>query len=106
MDVTPTDAWLVAEFMRLHEADGVWTLEVATVEWAGGAHSPELRWIHAKRFRRAPSDARLAAAQQRLLTNSRYFRMCAHCNERHNAGHMYNRKMCYGCAERELQVVF
>ena len=46
MDVTATDAELIAEFMRVQEAGCVWTLEVAIVEWAG-PHTPELRWIQA-----------------------------------------------------------
>jgi hypothetical protein len=105
MNSAENDAQLIADYIRVQESGGMWTLEVAIIEWPH-PHTPEPRWTEVKQYQRPLSPEQLTAAQHRLLTNSRFFRMCTHCNERHNAGHMYNRKMCYGCAERELQVVF
>jgi hypothetical protein len=99
------DDELMAEFMRLVTGHDMTVLEVALIEWAGPYESA-LRWRTYRRWKRVPSDARVAAAKVKALECSRYFDNCETCGRRFNAGHMLGPGMCQGCAETELGVVY
>ncbi|ABA56529.1 hypothetical protein Noc_A0016 (plasmid) [Nitrosococcus oceani ATCC 19707] len=102
-----TDDELISEFTRLAERDGKTVLEVGVVTWGGAhSHSPELSWKAFRQWSRPPTNERLAAAQMKALETSRFFRVCRHCKERVNAGHMLDQEICQSCAEKELGVTF
>jgi hypothetical protein len=99
------DVELIADFMRLAEADGKMVLEVGVVEWVG-PHEPEVKWKAFRQWSKPPTAERLAAAQKKALETTRFFRVCEICNERHNTGHMMDRETCQSCAEKHLGIVF
>lgn len=102
-----TDDELISEFTRLAERDGKTVLEVGVVTWGGAhSHSPELSWKVFRQWSKHPANERLAAAQRKSLETPRFFRVCGHCNERVNAGHMLDQEICQSCAEKELGVTF
>jgi len=99
------DTELIRDFMRLVESDEGVVMEVGVVEW-DGPHTPTIRWRDFRQWRRVPNAQRLAAARQRALQDSRFFRVCQTCQECRNVGHMFNSNICQSCAERDLGVVF
>ena len=100
-----TDVQLIADYMRVVESLGGYVLEVGVVGW-DGPHRPCMIWKVFRKWRHAPSAQRLAAAQQKALQESRFFKICFTCHERHNVGHMFDSEICQTCAERDLGIVY
>ena len=96
---------LISDFTRVIQGDTGWRFEVAIVDWPR-PHDPFLVWHAFRRWKRAPSDKRIAAAQAAALASKRFFRRCERCGEVHNRGHMHDRTICQGCAEQCLGVVY
>ncbi|ADE17016.1 conserved hypothetical protein (plasmid) [Nitrosococcus halophilus Nc 4] len=100
-----TDDEFITEFTRLAERDGKTVLEVGVVTWNGPYH-PALSWKVFRRWSKCPTNEQLAAAQMKSLETPRFFRVCGHCKERVNAGHMLGQDICQSCAEKDLGITF
>ncbi len=99
------DADLVREFMRVVRTWDGFALQVTMVVWVSPSYA-ELEWRTYRTWRRVPTPERLQAAQERALLSPRFFRACMMCGERNNRGHMHDARVCQGCAERHLGVVY
>lgn len=99
------DDQLIDEFMRVSETEDGYVLEVGVVGW-DGPHTPFITWKGFRKWRHAPNPQRLAAAQQKALQESRFFKICSYCHERNNAGHMLEDNVCQECGKRYLGVVY
>ena len=84
---------------------GGWAFEVGIVTWHGGPHTPQLEWKPFRLWKTLPNERRLQKAQAAALAQTCFFRTCVECHEVHNAGHMFGRDICQGCAERNHGVV-
>lgn len=89
---------------RLERTTEGWRLLVAAVEWDG--HMPSVRWRVYRRWKREPNSEQIERARAACLRNRGYFRFCRLCGRHFLLGHMFDREMCHGCAERELGVAF
>ena len=99
------DDRLIKDFIRVVESNGGYFLEVGVVGW-DGPHRPYIIWKVFRKWRHAPSAQRLAAAQQKALQESRFFKICFTCHERNNVGHMFDSEICQTCAEHDLGIVY
>lgn len=104
-DMNANDASLIQDFMRVRETSVGTALEIAVVQWDGPA-CPYERWKRYRSWKNVPTSERLAAAQRKALEQSRFFRICRNCGMRHNVGHMHEKDLCQGCAERYFGVVY
>lgn len=96
---------LLNDYTRIEPAlDGYW-FEVGVVGWTH-PHGPGLVWKRFRFWKSAPTPERIARAGQAALATSRFFQTCESCGELNNAGHMYRRDFCQGCAEKHLNVVW
>jgi len=91
------------EYLRFHQADGSWVLEVARVEWPH-PHEPRLIWTPFCTWIREPRAEQLLAARTAAI--EQYFRTCIHCHELCNIGHMHDQQMCQGCVVSDLGVLY
>lgn len=99
------DAKLIADFTRTAEVDGEIHLQVAVVDWPDPG-SPALVWKTFRHWKKPPTPERLAAAQQNALMSRQCFRVCQHCGQRNNIGHMHDDAICQTCAESHLAAVY
>ncbi len=96
---------LISDFMRIDQTGGRTVLEVAVVEWVG-SHEPSLKWKTFRTWVKPPSQEQIERAQQKALQIPRFFQRCAKCSELCNRGHMWEKGICQGCAERYFHVCF
>lgn len=89
--------------VRTDGRDG-WSFEVGVAEWDG--HTPSLRWMPPRHWKSAPDAARPDRARAAALAMPRIFRRCTTCGTVNNAGHLFGRDLCQGCAERHHGVIF
>lgn len=80
-------------------------LQVGVVTWLGPAH-PTLEWKTFRRWARPPTAEAVRAAEDKALSNRRYFEECSACGRFHNVGHMYDAVLCQSCASDRLGVVY
>jgi len=92
------------DFFRCERRDDHWAFEVAVVEW--DSQMPRLAWKSFRHWPTAPDSKQLDEARSAALKTPRFFRTCTRCGELNNAGHMFDRRICQGCAERFLGVIF
>jgi len=95
----------LSHFFRCAEAGRAWVFEVAVVRW-DGPHTPRLEWKPFRRWKRKPAEQQMARARSAALGRPSLFRRCTVCEMNRNAGHMHDRTVCQGCAERRLGVVY
>lgn len=96
---------LLSDYTRIEPGiDGYW-FEVGVVGWTH-PHEPGLVWKRFRFWKSTPTPERIARAGQAALATSRFFQTCESCGELNNAGHMYRRDLCQGCAEKHLNVVW
>ena len=93
----------IDDYFRCLHTDGRWVFEVAQVAWES-PHEPNLDWKTFRTWKREPSAERFLAARTAAI--KRYFRTCTHCQKLCNLGHMHDRSICQGCAERFLDVLY
>jgi hypothetical protein len=86
-----SDKELLEEFVETKAGpDGV-ALRVCTISWPEPSN---------------PSPEEIEAARRALLNNTKFFRVCATCHERHPDGWMYDKTLCQSCAERHFGVKY
>lgn len=96
-----TDAELMRHFMRMSSDR---ELEVGQVSWRG--QTPSLEWEKYKTWHEPPKRSEVRFVMKEALGDSRFFRVCSHCGERSNRGHMHDEKVCQGCAQTHFGVVY
>lgn len=82
-----------------------WEFQVGVVTW-NGPHTPTIRWIAFRSWKRKPTAAQLSRAELAARAQTRFFRTCELCHEFMNAGHMHGDQICQGCAQRHLGIVY
>jgi hypothetical protein len=94
----------LAQFVEIDRSrDGRVVVSVATVHWDGPG-TPILRWTeYDTEFAPGAGDDHI---HQTVLQDRRFFRRCSRCGELNNVGHMHSARICQGCAERHLGVVY
>jgi len=96
---------LLNDYTRIEKGpEGYW-FEVGVIGWSH-PHEPNVVWKRFRFWKSAPTPERVARAGRAALATSRFFQTCESCGELSNAGHMYRRDLCQGCAERHLKVVW
>lgn len=97
-----TDMYAVVEdSIRVSKGYDSITIEVLTISWEG-PHTPISDWVV---YKELPLDCKLNIEIHTLL-RSKYFGYCESCNSYSLEGHMYDKKMCQGCASHHLGVVY
>lgn len=93
----------IDEYFRCLPTPEGWVFQVSIVEW-DSPHTPHIKWKDFRKWQQEPSTKRKEQAKAAAV--KRWFRTCSYCGELHNLGHMYNCKMCQGCATDVLGVVY
>lgn len=100
------DDVVLNEFTRAREEGVDVVLEVRVIDWEAGPHTPHANWIEVGRIAVGSDAAMISGARGRLLKRRRFFRVCSLCAERTPVGWMHDSRICHGCAERTLGVVY
>ncbi len=95
-----------------------WLFEASIVVWPE-PHEPKSEWRVFRRWCLRPSESELQQARRDALQDLRFYRVCSHCHEINNLGHMWRTvehavegeevpraNVCQGCAERHFGVQF
>ena len=83
---------------------GRWIFEVRVVQWEG--HTPWSEWRVFRSWKKEPREESVESAKKAALREFRFFRVCKLCDKLQNSGHMHDRDVCQGCAERVLGVLY
>ncbi len=78
---------------------------VGRVKW-GSPYRPSIYFTPFRRWKKPPTPDMLTRARQAALRNTRFFRECAYCKQANNVGHMFDDRICQGCASRYMGVVY
>jgi len=99
------DPELLQQFSRTIPVPSGLALEVGTIHWTSSYEST-MEWIAAEVLPKNADEETIAAAQQRLLHNPKFFRICEECQTRNPVGWMHNQTICQGCASANHGVVY
>ncbi|GHA58293.1 hypothetical protein ACFFLZ_17235 [Photobacterium aphoticum] len=91
----------VRDDIRITRTETGITIEVSVINW-DGPHTPVGQWILVKEL---PLDCKIEAEYAKVL-RSKYFKFCDYCCTYNNVGHMFDKRMCQGCASHHLGVVY
>ncbi|RLD84056.1 MAG: hypothetical protein DRJ07_05595 [Bacteroidetes bacterium] len=80
-------------------------LEVCCVSWEG-PHEPVFKWNVTKKLSSDAQGHEVEAAIENLAKDPNYFLKCMDCNKIHLVGHMYDKKICQGCASSHHGIVY
>ena len=97
-----TDDEIKLEFIRL-SPDGS-HLQVKTISWNG--HVPTDAWIDYDPISEDASPTDVDAAMNKALADTRYFSRCEKCQTLNPDGWMHDSKICQGCAQQYLGIVY
>lgn len=91
----------IRDQIRVIRTDDSIVIKVLTIKWSG-PHTPISEWIT---FKELPLDCKIEVEYAKVL-RSKYFKFCDYCFTYNNAGHMFEKRMCQGCASRHRGVVY
>ena len=80
-------------------------LEVGIVRWPMPWH-PEVKWQRYWVWSARPTEREIEKAKTALAEDPRFFRNCALCGVRNNAGHMHDDRVCQSCATKHFGVAY
>lgn len=100
-----TEDELLREFVREeHTSEGLRIL-VRVISWSG-PHTPETEWVPWKILSEIPETKALADLRTELLSDKRYFGLCAECGKRNPKGWMHREELCQTCAQENHGIVY
>ena len=100
-----SDAKLVEEFVRMEIQGERIKILIREVSWRGPYRAVST-WTLTKELPLGSSGEEVDAVVQGLLRDRRYFRVCTECSLRVPNGRMHDGKLCQGCAQQVLGVVY
>ena len=100
-----SDAKLIEKFIRVEPRGDRIQVLVCEVSW-DSPYEPVFTWTPAKKLPSGSPPEEVAAVVQGLVKNRRYFQVCTACSVRVPKGWMHDGKLCQGCAQRVLGVVY
>jgi len=99
------DPELLQKFSRTVPVPNGLALDVCTIHWPH-PHEPTTEWRTVETLPQNADEETIAAAQQRLLHNPKFFRICEECQTRKPVGWMHNQNICQGCASANHGAVY
>lgn len=78
---------------------------VCKIEW-NGPHTPTSKWMVAKKLPKGATEVTIESAIVSILGDSRFFQVCAECDERNPVDLMHDERICQGCAEANHGAVY
>ena len=100
-----SDTKLIEEFIRVEARGDRIQVLVCEVSW-DSPYEPVSTWTPAKKLPSGSPPEEVAAVVEGLVHDRRYFQVCTECSVRKPAGWMHDEKLCQGCAQRVLGVVY
>ena len=98
-----TDEEIKRQFIRISPSGN--RLEVETISW-DGPHTPTSKWVDFGPIPKTAGTVEINAVMERALACKRFFRRCETCKILNPLGWMHDARICQGCAQRDLGVVY
>jgi len=100
----PKDPELFKEFIRIEKTKSGVQILVCEIEW--DCQTPISKWVAYKEFPADTSETEIQNVAAGILEDSRYFRFCEECRERHLVGQMHDDRICQGCAAGNHGIIY
>ena len=91
------DEELIKQFIRTERGEDRIEITVCEIEWPTPSE-PVSHWTCVSLLPLDASEAQVDTAVRSVLTDSRFFGVCATCRERNPNGWMHDDTVCQGCS--------